>query len=277
MTAPGPVLTPWRGEVHSIIHGLMPGQEYGNAIADVLFGIVNPSGKLPFTMPNMDNEQGWSPSQFPGLNLTVDYHESLLVDYRFYNARRLKSAFPFGLGLSYTNFRFSNLKVVVVNDHDHDGEDDDNDNDNVNVHVNNSIKISDESKHNSIIMNNDNDDNNSSNNNNNNNTGKRSNQVVCTVSLDISFLGGQAGSEVVQLYLTSPASTNSPPKQLRKFARTAIIGGSILSDTVHMQLNRKDFSIWDSNNNSWQFVSGKYVIDVGSSVEDILLSTSITV
>ncbi len=71
MTGPGAVLTPWRNSVKALIHGFFPGEEYGNALADVIFGAVNPSGRLPLTMPNVENEVGFSRSQYPGVALQV--------------------------------------------------------------------------------------------------------------------------------------------------------------------------------------------------------------
>ena len=84
----GPVLTPWRDRVAGILEAWYPGQENGNAIASVLFGDVNPSGKLPATFPRSD-DQGplTSPERFPGVNDTARYDEGLLVGYRYYDAR----------------------------------------------------------------------------------------------------------------------------------------------------------------------------------------------
>eukprot|EP00750_Incisomonas_marina_P012704 INCI17143.13.p1 GENE.INCI17143.13~~INCI17143.13.p1 ORF type:complete len:517 (+),score=92.56 INCI17143.13:524-2074(+) len=64
---PGALLTPWADTVAAVLVPFMPGQEYGNAIADVLFGTVNPSARLPVTFPNVDNEQDFSPQQWPGV------------------------------------------------------------------------------------------------------------------------------------------------------------------------------------------------------------------
>ena len=89
MTAGGAALTPWRDDVKAILHGFFPGQEYGNGLADVLFGKVNPSGRLPVTMPTKDNEVEMSRKQYPGIKLEGEYSEKLLVDYRWYNAHKV--------------------------------------------------------------------------------------------------------------------------------------------------------------------------------------------
>lgn len=87
LSIPGAVLMPWSGDVAAILTNFMPGQQAGNAIADVLFGKVNPSGKLPITMPNKENETAFSPAQWPGLPdpanpKYANYTEKLLVRLR---------------------------------------------------------------------------------------------------------------------------------------------------------------------------------------------------
>lgn len=107
--APGAMLTPWRDQVDAILYSGMPGQEYGNALADVLFGVVNPSGKLTITMPKMENEVGFTPEQYPGTNLEAKYSENLYIGYRYYSLYYIKPAYPFGHGLSYTTFSYADI------------------------------------------------------------------------------------------------------------------------------------------------------------------------
>ncbi len=115
MTAGGAVLTPWKDSVHAILHGFYPGQEYGNAVADVLFGDVNPSGHLPLTIPNFENEVDFSRIQYPGVAYKEVYSEEMLIDYRWYNARKIKAAYSFGHGLSYTSFEYNDLQIIQLN------------------------------------------------------------------------------------------------------------------------------------------------------------------
>ena len=61
------MLTPWKDSVDALLLSFLPGQEYGNALADLVFGAVNPSGRLPITLPNEENEVGFTESQFPGM------------------------------------------------------------------------------------------------------------------------------------------------------------------------------------------------------------------
>lgn len=108
----GPVLMPWIDRVPAVLEAWYPGEEDGNAVADLLFGTTNPSGKLPMTFPKAANETPvHTPQQYPGVNGTVIYSEKLEVGYRWYDAQNVAPLFPFGFGLSYTTFRLSNLSV----------------------------------------------------------------------------------------------------------------------------------------------------------------------
>jgi len=106
------VTMPWLDKVKSVFEAWYPGQQAGNAIAALLFGDVNPSGKLPVTFPkSLDQVPASTVAQWPGVNGKVQYSEGLLVGYRWYDAKNLTPLFPFGYGLSYTSFRFSKLHV----------------------------------------------------------------------------------------------------------------------------------------------------------------------
>lgn len=108
----GPAAMPWLGQVGSVLETWYPGEQDGNAAAALLFGDVNPSGKLPVTFPaSLSQLPTQSPRQYPGVNGTAVYSEGLLVGYRWYDAKHLTPLFPFGYGLSYTTFRFSDLRL----------------------------------------------------------------------------------------------------------------------------------------------------------------------
>ena len=120
-SVPGAVVLPWVHEVAAVVTNFLPGQQGGNAIADVLFGAVNPSGRLPLTFPNKENETEFSPAQWPGLPdpahpTYANYSEKLLVGYRYYDAHGIEfsTGFPFGHGLSYANFTYSNLQARAL-------------------------------------------------------------------------------------------------------------------------------------------------------------------
>lgn len=134
----GPVLMPWLGEVKAVLEAWYPGQRGGTAIANVLFGKVNPSGRLPITFPSAASQA--PRPEAPGLaaikaadenaaaasanaavdagtaslqSFAVDYVEGSNVGYRWYEGRGHRPLFPFGYGLSYTRFNYANLRVVA--------------------------------------------------------------------------------------------------------------------------------------------------------------------
>ena len=100
----------WVNDVPALVDAWFGGQETGHAVADVLFGDVNPSGKLPFSYVNELKE---SPvyGNYPGENLQVKYAEGIYVGYRYFDKHGIAPQFPFGYGLSYTNFGYSDLKI----------------------------------------------------------------------------------------------------------------------------------------------------------------------
>lgn len=107
-----PIAMPWLDEVPAILEAYYPGQEGGNAIARILFGVVNPSGKLPETFP-VRLEDNPTYGNFPGVKDSVLYEEGIYVGYRHYDKINIDPLFPFGYGLSYTSFDYSNLQVEI--------------------------------------------------------------------------------------------------------------------------------------------------------------------
>jgi beta-glucosidase len=105
-----PITMPWLDHVAAVIQAWYPGQECGNAIADVLFGDINPSGKLPQTFP-MRLEDTPTYLDFPGENGKIYYGEGLFVGHRYYEKKKIAPLFPFGFGLSYTTFSYSSLRL----------------------------------------------------------------------------------------------------------------------------------------------------------------------
>jgi beta-glucosidase len=109
----GPILMPWASRVPAILQAWYPGEEDGNAVADVLFGAFNPSGKLPITFPRRETDvPANTTAQYPGIDGTAHYSEGIFVGYRHYDARSIAPLFPFGHGLSYSTYAYSNLKIT---------------------------------------------------------------------------------------------------------------------------------------------------------------------
>jgi len=108
----GAILTPWANDVEAILLNFFPGIQYGYALADVIFGEVSPGGRLPLTMPNKENEVGFGPEQYPGVDQKAVYSEHLLVGYRWYLHNDVVPKFCFGHGLSYSQFEYSGLEAT---------------------------------------------------------------------------------------------------------------------------------------------------------------------
>ena len=103
-----PVEMPWANDVSAILEGYLGGQAGAGGVADILYGVVNPSGKLAETFP-IRLEDNPSHHYFPGGPATVEYRESIYVGYRYYDTVGQDVRYPFGHGLSYTTFDYSDL------------------------------------------------------------------------------------------------------------------------------------------------------------------------
>src|SRR5882724_4400995 len=114
----GPVeMGSWLGQVPALLQAWYPGMEGGNAIAHILFGDVNPSGKLPCTFPKrLEDSPAHALGAYPGKNGTERYEEGLLVGYRWFDTKKIEPLFPFGYGLSYTKFEYSSFKLGAGKD-----------------------------------------------------------------------------------------------------------------------------------------------------------------
>jgi beta-glucosidase len=109
----GPMdITQWVGDAKGILQAWYPGMEGGNALARILFGQVNPSGKLPVSFPKkLEDSPAIKLGEFPGNGVTVNYFDDIYVGYRYYDTYKVDPQFAFGHGLSYTSFKYSDLHV----------------------------------------------------------------------------------------------------------------------------------------------------------------------
>ncbi|HWF55459.1 MAG TPA: glycoside hydrolase family 3 C-terminal domain-containing protein, partial [Solirubrobacteraceae bacterium] len=116
LNAGSAVTMPWLSSVAAVVDAWYPGQQDGPALANILFGSYDPSGHLPVTFPTSLSQVPASTSQqWPGSSGQVDYNEGIDIGYRWYQSRGLTPLFPFGYGLSYTTFGFSNLSITGFN------------------------------------------------------------------------------------------------------------------------------------------------------------------
>jgi beta-glucosidase len=104
-------MTKWIDKTPALVDMWYGGQEGGHALASVLFGDANPSGKLPVTLPKKF-EDSPAAANYPGKDLEVNYAEGLYVGYRYFDTKNVEPQFPFGFGLSYTTFEYSGLKIT---------------------------------------------------------------------------------------------------------------------------------------------------------------------
>ena len=112
----GPVVMPWLGDVAGVFENWYGGGETGAADAALIFGTVDPSGKLPVTFPaSLSQVPAQTTAQWPGTATGVVYSEGVDIGYRWYQSQNITPLFPFGFGLSYTKFAFSNLSVGAFN------------------------------------------------------------------------------------------------------------------------------------------------------------------
>ncbi len=113
VSGPAIELGPWLGQVPAVLQAHYSGMEGGHALARILFGEVNPSGKLTVTyQKRLADSPAHALDTYPGTNGTLFYKEGLLVGYRWFDTKNIEPQFPFGFGLSYTTFKYSHLKLI---------------------------------------------------------------------------------------------------------------------------------------------------------------------
>jgi beta-glucosidase len=114
LNTPGPVLMPWLDEVAAVLQVWYPGEQFGIALARVLFGDDDPGGRLPVTFPAQASQGPvQAVEQYPGIDGVATYTEDILVGYRFFTAHNQQPLFPFGHGLSFARFAYEDLRVTL--------------------------------------------------------------------------------------------------------------------------------------------------------------------
>jgi beta-glucosidase len=108
-----PVKMPWLDQAGAVLVPWYAGLQHGNALADVVYGLAEPSGRLPQTFPVSEAQASFPAAQYPGVGGVATYSDGLLVGYRAYDAAKRKPLFPFGYGLGYTTFSYRGLKVTL--------------------------------------------------------------------------------------------------------------------------------------------------------------------
>jgi beta-glucosidase len=233
----GAVLMPWIDRVAGVVEAWYPGIRGSEAIAKVLFGDVNPSGRLPVTFPKSEadlphpvhvdapkadaDHPAPKLAGFPGMIamamvsgpwFDVHYDEGLKVGYRWYDAEKKPVLFPFGFGLSYTTFAYSGLTVTPGD--------------------------------------------------------------TTSVRFTVKNTGTRRGIETAQVYAALPESADEPPNRLVGWAKVELAPGE--SKQVSIPVDRDRLTVFDEAANAWKLVPGQYAIRAGSSSRDLPLQQSVS-
>jgi len=217
-------VSPFVDDVDAILNAHFPGQEGAQALVDILLGKVNPSGKLATTWFNQFTDAlslEFFPAKQNGEKFEIRYEEGLQVGYRADKAQA-KVRWPFGFGLSYTTFGYSDLTVKEVNG---------------------------QSPLDSVLE--------------------------CTVT--VTNTGNRMGKEVVQLYVSPPATAGlwRPTRELRGFTKVSLEPGE--SKVVHVQIESKiGCSYWDESQGCWRLESGLYSARVAECSTEFRIAEGVT-
>ena len=231
----------------AIVQGWWNGTEGGTALAEVLFGDIAPSGKLPFTFPaKLEDSPAYAMGNFPDPNAGGDlfslmyrqdvmrmsreerqklmdsmpkpvskYTEGSLVGYRWFDTKNVKPMYAFGHGLSYVDFEYGAVKAAAKKD-------------------------------------------------------------VVKVTFNLTNKGGMAADEVVQLYVARPeAKVEWPTKELKAFDRVTLAAGE--TKTVTLEIPVKDLRYWNVEKNAWDLEHGKLVLLLGAASDDIRQQAEVTI
>jgi beta-glucosidase len=232
------VAMPWISRVKGLVFAYLLGQESGPALAGVISGKVNPSGKLPFTIEKSfkdspaydynkmpDGKYYWCGGGGCGRkyrkkfgHIQLIYKEGPFIGYRWYEKKDIQPRFPFGFGLSYTTFKVSGIKTSS-----------------------------------SVIGKND----------------------PVTISFTVKNTGKREGTEVAQLYIHKiNPSIDRPIKELKGFKRVFLKPGK--SKTVSIPVHVRDLAFWSTKEHQWKVNLGQYLVEIGTSVADITQKIKIT-
>ncbi|MFH0991250.1 MAG: glycoside hydrolase family 3 C-terminal domain-containing protein [bacterium] len=227
-------MTNWHDKVKALIYAWYGGQVGNKALAEIITGITNPSGKLPITIEREFSDSpaygyipdgevlytGWHDEEekvHPVYD--IHYHEGVFVGYRWYEKNNIEPLYPFGHGLSYTTFDYSDLAVSKETFHASD---------------------------------------------------------ILTVSLTVTNSGRTKGLETVQLYVQdSECSHPRPIKELKGFAKVELEAGE--SKSISFELDQTAFSFWNPEAKNWTAELGKFVLHIGSSLQNLMLNKEIEI
>ncbi|MCJ1392303.1 hypothetical protein MMC18_005170 [Xylographa bjoerkii] len=294
--APGPIIMEtWieNPNITAVLFAGLPGQESGNSLVDVLYGAVNPSGKLPWTIGKAREDYGTDILYNPnGPVPQIDFTEALFIDYRHFDEAGIEPRFEFGFGMSYTTFEYSNLQIEYLATPSSIVPSTGQTTVNPSICPSTSLNPADYTFPASIsslpfyiypYL--------------NENLTYTSNpaapspsiipeaggaqggnpslyDILYRISFTLQNTGGVAGQEVSQLYLE--LGNDEPVRQLRGFNKTMLQAGQ--SETVTIDVRRRDVTIWDVISQDWVEVTSlgtTIAVSVGASSRNLLLNGTI--
>jgi beta-glucosidase len=235
---------PWADHenITAILAAHYPGEQSGYSLTDILYGDVNPSGHLPYTIALNGSDYNAPPTTAINTTGFFDWQswfdEKLEIDYRYFDAHNISVRYEFGFGLSYTTFNISDLTASPLEN-------------NITAHPENRPI---QPGGNPALW-----------------------DSIYNVTISLTNSGNVAGAGVPQLYVGFPASTpaGTPPKQLRGFEKVYLEAGE--SQTVGFELMRRDLSYWDIISQQWVIPEGEFTIYLGFSSRDLVAQEKITV
>ncbi|KAL1877689.1 hypothetical protein Plec18167_004655 [Paecilomyces lecythidis] len=247
--SPGINLLPWADNenVTAIIASHFSGEQAGNSITDILFGDVNPSGKLPYTIAYNAEDYNAPIVNFTGSDdpnaWQSNFTEGLMIDYRHFDHNNITPRYEFGFGLSYTTFSLSNIGIGKVSTSDLDA-----------YPPGPGTEVPPPGGNSALY------------------------DVVAIITAEITNSGSVPGAAVPQLYLSFPtdsgdaelSSTTTPKKVLRGFEKTPVLAPGE-SAALRFEIKRRDISYWNVENQDWKIPQGSFGISVGQSSRGISL------
>jgi len=227
------VLDAWaeHPNVTAILYSALLGQDSGNANVDTLYGDVNPSAKLTYTIAK--NATDYIPICE---SLQCNFTEGVFIDYRYFDKNNISVRYPFGHGLSYTSFTYSDEISAQITD-----------------------QAALQSKYPTAPI----------------GLGGPADlfNEVLTIGTRIENSGSVDGAEIAQLYISFPKEAQQPTKILRGFSKVQIQAGQ--SADVTFSLRRRDISYFNTTADKWAIASGNYTFSVGASSQDIRATTQL--
>jgi beta-glucosidase len=220
-----PNVLPWANHpnVTAIIVAHFPGQDIGNAITDIHWGDINPSGRLPYTIAHEELDYNKNIVNSTELHHTTDpnawnadFLGGNLIDYKWFDAKNASVAFEFGFGMSYTTFELRDLQTrLLVPEPSREPDD------GAAVLPGGNVELW---------------------------------EIIATASVTVQNTGVIAGSAIPQLYLSYPPEAGAPVKSLRGFEKVHLEAGA--SEILHFSLTRRDVSYWNTVAQNWSLPKG---------------------